>query len=119
MRFANAGHLPALVVDRSGGHRWLSARGLPLGLMPDAEYEQGEDLLAPGDLLVLFTDGFTEACDATEEEFGQERLVEVCVELRARPLAEISAQLEEKLNTFTAGAPPSDDRTLMLLRRHT
>ena len=117
LRFANAGHLPALVVDRAGGHRLLSARGLPLGLLPGAEYEQGEDLLAPGDLLVLFTDGFTEACDEAEEEYGQERLLEACVEFRARPLAEIAAKLEEGLNTFTAGAPPSDDRTLMLLRR--
>jgi sigma-B regulation protein RsbU (phosphoserine phosphatase) len=117
LRFANAGHLPALVVDRAGGHRWLSARGLPLGLLPAAEYAQGEDLLAPDDLLVLFTDGFTEACDSAEEEFGQERLVEACVEFGACPLAEIAAHLEERLAAFTAGAPPSDDRTLMLLRR--
>ena len=117
LRFANAGHLPALVVGRAGDHRWLRARGLPLGLMPAAEYEQGEDLLAPGDLLVLFTDGITEACDDAEEEFGQERLLEACAEFRARPLAEIAAQLEEKLVRFTAGAPLSDDRTLMLLRR--
>jgi serine phosphatase RsbU (regulator of sigma subunit) len=85
--------------------------------MPAAEYEQGEDLLAPGDLLVLFTDGITEACDEAEEEFGQERLLEACVEFRACPLAEIAAQLEERLARFTTGAPLSDDRTLMLLRR--
>ena len=71
LRFANAGHLPALVVDGAGGHRWLSARGLPLGLLPAAEYEQGEDLLAPGDMLVLFTDGFTEACDRGDDELDQ------------------------------------------------
>ncbi len=119
LRFANAGHLPALVVDRSGGHRFLFARGIPLGLLPTAEYEQGEVLLSPGDMLVLFTDGLTEACDRAEVEFGQERLVEACVELRVLPLAEIATRLEEKLNAFTAGAPPSDDRTLMLLRRLT
>jgi sigma-B regulation protein RsbU (phosphoserine phosphatase) len=117
LRFANAGHVPALVVEAGGGHRWLRARGFPLGLMPGAKYERGEEKLAPGELLVLLTDGFTEAFSETGEEFGQERVLEACLEFRDRPLAEIAAHLEKKVDAFTGGAPPSDDRTLMLLRR--
>jgi sigma-B regulation protein RsbU (phosphoserine phosphatase) len=117
LRFANAGHLPALVVSGAGGHRWLKSHGLPLGLMPAAAYEPGEDSLAPGDLLVLFTDGFTEAFNEADEEFGQDRLVEVCQENVQHPLEEIASRIEESVTAFTAGAPPSDDRTLILLRR--
>jgi serine phosphatase RsbU (regulator of sigma subunit) len=117
LRFASAGHLPALVVERGGGHRRLRARGFPLGLVPDSEYEQGEDLLAPGETLVLFTDGFTEACNQAEEELGEACLVEVCARSAESPLAEVVARIEEKVAAFTAGAPLSDDRTLVLLRR--
>ena len=117
LRFASAGHLPALVVERGGGHRRLRARGFPLGLVPDSEYEQGEDLLAPGETLVLFTDGFTEACNQAEEELGEACLVEVCARSAESPLAEVVARIEEKVAAFTAGAALSDDRTLVLLRR--
>jgi phosphoserine phosphatase RsbU/P len=117
LRFANAGHLPALVVDRSGGHRWLRARGLPLGLLPVTVYELGEGLLEPGDLLVLFTDGYTEASSPADEEFGENRLLEACGYCAGRPPVEVADRIEEAVQAFTAGAPLSDDRTLVLLQR--
>jgi sigma-B regulation protein RsbU (phosphoserine phosphatase) len=85
--------------------------------MATAEYEPGETLLEPGELLVLYTDGFTEAFNAREEEFGQERLAQLCAGSAAKPLEEISNGIQEAVRAFTANAPPSDDRTLMLLRK--
>lgn len=117
LRCANAGHFPPLVIDGDGGHRWLRGGGVPLGLLPEATYEQIDIELEPGDLLVLYTDGFTEAESPQGEEFGAQRLVEACAELARRPLAELTAELERRLDAFTAGAPLSDDRTLVLLRR--
>jgi serine phosphatase RsbU (regulator of sigma subunit) len=117
LRFANAGHLPSLVIASDGGHRWLRARGLPLGLLPSTDYELGETILAPGDLLVLYTDGFTEALNPAGEEFGEHRVLEVCLRAARLPLPEIVTALELKVTEFTHGAALSDDRTLLLLRR--
>lgn len=117
LRFANAGHLPAIVIARDGNHRWLRAGGIPLGLLPSARYELGETALAPGDLLVLYTDGFTEALSPSGEEFGRDRVLDVCLRAAALPLPDIVAALEGEVTAFTVGAPVSDDRTLVLLRR--
>lgn len=117
LRYANAGHLPALLLGSDGSCRWLERTGLPLGLLPGATYPEAEVTLDHGDLVVLYTDGYTEAESPAGEEFGQQRLLAACAELRDRPLPELAAALDGTLETFTAAAPLSDDRTLLLLRR--
>ncbi|MCU0291791.1 MAG: SpoIIE family protein phosphatase [Thermoanaerobaculaceae bacterium] len=117
LQFANAGHLPALVLASDGSCRWLERTGLPLGLLPGATYPEAEVVLGRGDLLVLYTDGYTEAESPAGEEFGQQRLLAACAELRDHPLPELAAALDGTLERFTAAAPLSDDRTLLLLRR--
>jgi len=117
LRFANAGHLPGLVIDRDGGHRWLRASGIPLGLLPLAQYEPGVTSLALGDLLVLYTDGFTEALSPSGEELGREGVLDVCRRAANLPLPDIVTALEGAVTAFTGGAAASDDRTLVLLRR--
>jgi sigma-B regulation protein RsbU (phosphoserine phosphatase) len=67
--------------------------------------------------VVLYTDGYIEAESPAGEEFGQQRFLTACTEGRDRPLPELAAALDATLEAFTAAAPLSDDRTLLLLRR--
>jgi phosphoserine phosphatase RsbU/P len=115
--WANAGHDPALLVRYDGGREWLEPTGLPLGLIEGAAYTTRETALGPGDLLVLYTDGYTEALNPQSEEFGSDRLAESCSVRRSDALAAIARALELELDSFCAGSPASDDRTLVMVRR--
>lgn len=117
LHWANAGHNPGLVVRHDGTRQWLESTGLPLGLMDDATYHTLHSSLAPGDLLVLYSDGYTEATNGDLEEFGADRLAEACAGLRNEPLEIIARALERELDVFAAGSAPSDDRTLVMIRR--
>lgn len=117
LRYASAGHNPALVVRAGGAEEQLASTGMPLGLVEQATYRGAERALAPGDLLVVYTDGIVEACDADGAEYGLERLTALCRDRRAEPLEELHAAVEADLSAFAAGTPFEDDRTLLLLRR--
>ena len=114
---ANAGHNPTLVVRAGGATELLGATGVPLGLMPESAYREQEIELGPGDLLVLYSDGFVEPVNAAEEEFGLARLSAALVAGREQPLAELSHGVETAVRAFVGGEPDADDRTLVLLRR--
>lgn len=115
--FANAGHNPAILLRADGRHELLGAQGPPLGLFPGTAYSSDARTLAPGDLLVLYTDGVTEAANPEEDEFGLDRLVALVREAAARPVAEVEAAICEGLAAFAAGVPFHDDRTVVVLRR--
>ncbi|HEX2164877.1 MAG TPA: SpoIIE family protein phosphatase [Thermoanaerobaculia bacterium] len=117
MELVNAGHNPPLVVRAGGAVEELEAGGFPLGLVPESDYESAAPALAPGDVLVLYTDGIVEAEDPAGEQYGSERLTELCRRARGGTAAEIAAALEEDLARFTAGAVQGDDRTYVILRR--
>ena len=117
VRWANAGHNAGLVVRSDGAVETLGATGPPLGLVPGARRQGAELALGSGDLLVLYTDGVTEAMDRTEAEYGTERLAALCVDHRARPLPELARALEDDLVRFAGGVPFHDDRTVVLARR--
>jgi serine phosphatase RsbU (regulator of sigma subunit) len=117
VRYASAGHNPALLVRAEGRVEWLGSTGLPIGLLVDRRYRQREFSLAGGDLLALYTDGITELRDPEGEEFGTERLAGVLRASRERPLPEVVAELERAMAAFARGVPYDDDRTLVLLRR--
>jgi sigma-B regulation protein RsbU (phosphoserine phosphatase) len=101
----------------------LASTGPPLGLIAGATRAGADAVLAPGDLLVLYTDGLTEATaeprggEADEEEYGEPRLAALCSDLRRLPLDEMVHGIEEDLVRFTGGALFRDDRTLVLARR--
>lgn len=118
LRYANAGHNPGLLVRTSGDAETLGPTGMPLGLMPDGDYEAGEVTLAPGDILYLYTDGITEPADPDDEEYGLERLTEVCVRHRDASLAELATAIDNNLEDFVRGEPFPDDRTFVIARRH-
>jgi serine phosphatase RsbU (regulator of sigma subunit) len=117
VRFCNAGHLPGLVLRDDGSTDWLGNGGPPLGLLPGATYASGESNLGPGDLLVIYSDGITEAVDPDDEMYGRERLAEVCARHRQVPLGELAGAIESDLAAFVRGVPYHDDRTVVLLRR--
>jgi len=117
LRWANAGHDPALLIHSTGGREWLEPTGLPLGLIEGAEYRTLETALGPGDLLVLYTDGFTEALSAQSEEFGSDRLAESCAALQGEALEVIARGLEREVDAFCGASPATDDRTLVMVRR--
>ena len=117
LSYTNAGHCPGLLVRADGAVQRLEANGMPLGLFPVVEYERVEVTLAPGDLVLLYTDGITEAANPAGDEFGLERL-QAAVQKHARePLVALAVAIETVVEVFADGTPFGDDRTLVLLRR--
>ncbi len=114
--FSNAGHNPPLLLHADGRAEWLSEGGLPLGVLEDSSYEERPTPLATGDVLVLYTDGVTEAANEHEEEFGVERL-EALVRAKAhRPAAEIVESIRTQVDAFTGERHLNDDLTLLVAR---
>ena len=117
LRYANAGHNPALLVRASGEVERLLATGTPLGVLPAARYTVAEVTLAQGEFLVLYTDGIVEATNPDDEEYGLERMIETVLRHRGESLDRLARALNADLETFVRGIPFADDRTLVLLRR--
>jgi serine phosphatase RsbU (regulator of sigma subunit) len=117
--YASGGHDPPLWFQaETGGTQWLSARGFVLGAFPEVEPEERAIDLGPGDLLVFYTDGVTEARSPSRDLFGEERL-RATVEAHARGGALRTQQaLVGELEAFKAGTPQSDDLTLLIVSRH-
>lgn len=115
--YVNAGHNPPYLLRASGEIETLTLGGLPIGLMPAMSYEQGEVELGVGDLLVLFTDGVTEAVDAEGDEFGEAKVEELS---RAHATAGAEAVLDAIANAvaeFSRGLPQADDITMVVVKR--
>lgn len=117
LTYANAGHNEGLVLRHDGSMDILDSTGPPIGLVDPADYRADKTHIDPGDLLILYTDGITEAFNPEDEEFGMDRLSEVCREHRAEPLENLVELLDISLDRFVRGVPYGDDRTLVLLRR--
>jgi len=117
LAYTNAGHNPPLLLRAGGAIELLAAQGPPLGLLAQAAFGSAMVELAPGDLLVVYTDGVTEASDPEDQEFGLERLKAICRAQGPAPLPQLSQALHEELATFVRGVPFLDDRTLLVLRR--
>lgn len=117
LRFTNAGHNAGLLVRGDGAIERLSSTGVPLGMLPEAPFKAGEVEVAPGELVVIYTDGIVEAADPDDEEYEIGRLEEVCRKERASELPAIAKAIDRDVEKFARGVPYADDRTLVLLRR--
>ena len=117
MKYVSAGHNPPLLVRAGGGFEELGVGGVILGILAMAKYEEAYAKMERGDVLVLFSDGVTEAADPDDNEFGEERLAEMVHNLRDRPAAEIVEEIHKAVHVFTQGAPPADDITVVIARR--
>ena len=88
-----------------------------MGIMPSAEYESYRVQLKPGDVLVLYSDGVTEATNPLGEEFEEDRLAEIVRLNRQRPPDEIVEAITRAVSDFSAGAAVADDLTLVVAKR--
>jgi sigma-B regulation protein RsbU (phosphoserine phosphatase) len=115
LTYCNCGHNPPLVIRGDGAREKLTLTGLPLGVMPDAEYGTRAIVLAPGDRLFLYTDGVTEASTENGAEFGEERLEAAIDELRHSPARNMVEDMVQRVDAFASGAPQADDITCLAL----
>ena len=117
VEYCNAGHNPPLVIRKNGTVEKLTAGGIILGIMPKFAYQEATSHLDPGDTLVLFSDGVTEAMLDVDEEFGEDRLAEAVLASNAATSNDLVQDILKAVLTFTKGAPPADDITVVLARR--
>jgi len=136
LRYINAGHPPPLLFERGAkraapaptlsawrppegdafGARLLETGGPVLGLLPAASYESEKITLNGGDLLVVYSDGLTEAWNQADEEFGEDRLYRVIAQNLDRPADEIQRLVLEAVKSFVGPRPFEDDLTLLVVR---
>jgi sigma-B regulation protein RsbU (phosphoserine phosphatase) len=112
--YSNAGHNPPLLVRADGTTALLSEGGMVLGIFPDNAYEQAEVPIGPGDRLVFYTDGITEARDGAGDEYGEDRLKDAALRTRAESIEAMKDTLMAEVNRFTGGKF-DDDATLIVV----
>ena len=118
LRYSNAGHNPPYRIGPGGLAEPLEQKGgTPLGLFPWEQYGAGSVQLNPGDALFLYTDGVPEATNLAMEDFSDGRMLDVLHEAGALPSREMIDMVNSRLMAFTAGAPQSDDITMVAVRR--
>ena len=114
-RFASAGHWGPVHVPRHGPARLLHARGFPVGVMEDVDYEEHAVRLAPGDRLYLYSDGLPEATDPSGEQFDYPRILATLVRFRHRPLGAGLAKLAERVQEWRGQPRLEDDLSVLAL----
>jgi sigma-B regulation protein RsbU (phosphoserine phosphatase) len=118
VQYAVGGHNPPYIISPDGGVREVcTAKGGPVvGLMEYAQYETVTCQLAPGEGMLVFTDGVTEAIDKAEEFFSEERLVEFLAANSTATAEKLVSDLHRMVEVFAAGMPQADDITVLALR---
>ena len=114
--YVNAGHNRPVIIRRDGEIERLALTGIAIGLKRQFAFRQAEVTLAPGDLLVAFTDGLSESMNERREEWGEDELAIAALELSGRPVPAIVEGLIRGAERFAEGAPQHDDMTLIVLR---
>jgi phosphoserine phosphatase RsbU/P len=120
LTYVNAGHCPPILLrSAAAGHtveRLDQAGGTVVGLVPDVTYDQAQVHLCPGDLLVIYTDGFSEAMSPKLQEWGEQRLLQAVQSCDGLTAKDVISKIQQAADTFASGAPQSDDMTLVVLR---
>ncbi len=117
LSFLNAGHNPPLIVRAAGTMEQLDSGGLPLGIMPDANFREGRTQLQHGDVLVIYSDGVSESTNPRGEEFGPARLYEAVASNLAATASGLRDCIEAAITKFAQGTPSADDITLVIVKR--
>mgnify|MGYP000533374633 CR=1 FL=1 len=115
--FASAGHNQMLLCRNNGTFEELSAKGIPLGIMPDVNFQSCETHIEVGDRLFLYTDGVTEAEDLYMELYGKERLLTILSKYNDKSSIDTLNAIKSSLGQYTRGLESSDDITMISLRR--
>ena len=116
LSYSNAGHNPPFLMNAKGEVSFIEYGEQPLGMFPGTRYHQYHLLLEPGDIMVLYTDGVTEASDPDGVEFGKDRLVQAVRDNCARPARELIASLEMAVLEWTANRGATDDVTFFVIK---
>src|SRR3984893_16429395 len=117
LQYVNAGHYPPMVIRRDRSVIRLESGGPPIGMLPNWTYEEGAVQLDPGDLVLAYTDGVTEAVNPAGEEWGQEGLLRAVAEHDAQSADEMVEGIFQSMDEFSLGRQ-TDDATVIVLRVH-
>lgn len=116
--YVNAGHNPPLLYHPNGERELLEQGGIILGMLSNHNYQSAEIIFKPGDLFFGYTDGVNEAINPQEEEFGEERLIEVVRTHRKQSPQKIADAMWQSISTFSQNQLQEDDVTMLILKRH-
>ena len=114
--YVNAGHVPPLIRRQSGALEGLGSANFPVGMFPDAEYESARVKLDPGDFLVIYTDGVSEANNIHNEMFEEARLRQIMETFNGQTVEELAQTIRDGVKAFTQGAAQSDDITVLAIQ---
>ena len=114
--YTNAGHNEPLLVRADGSLEKLSAGGTVLGAFEWARYEEAATTLAPGDLLVIFSDGLSEAQNTLGEEYGEDRLAQFAIAHRQSAADELRRALFQEIDHWSEGQERGDDQTVVIVK---
>ncbi len=117
LTYCNAGHLPPICLRAGGQVLELAATEPALNIVRWESFRRHEFQTEPGDLLLLYTDGLTETENAQGQQFGVDRVISSLTRHRDQPLNVLQERILTEVRSFAAGRPPTDDRTLILVRR--
>lgn len=116
-QYVNAGHSEGIVLRAAGSVDLLDSTGMPIGLLPKREYEARAFKLEPGDTMLLYSDGVTDACTVDNDEFGLERTINTLRASSHLPAPAILDALIAAIDEHAGGAPQFDDITAMVVKR--
>ncbi len=115
--FASGGHTPALLMaGKKGKAIELRSRGIALGVLPEIQLEEHRTTIHPGDMLVAYTDGVTEAMQADYTEWGTERFIDALCDVYDRPIPSVVEGILDAIERFVGDAPQHDDLTFWILK---
>jgi sigma-B regulation protein RsbU (phosphoserine phosphatase) len=116
LAYTNAGHNPPLLLDKDGNTRFIERGGLPLGMFRDTRYYEYYLSIEPGQVLVLYTDGVTEAANKAGEEYGRERLARAVLDAQNLSAREMISRLHKDVIDWTQGQGADDDITFFIIK---
>ena len=116
LTFSNAGHSPALLFRDGEPVAELKAHGVPVGILKESTYRSSSVPIHPGDVIVLYTDGFPEAHNVQTEQFGTDRLIEIVAACRDSSPEEILERVFAEVDCFTEGRSQFDDMTMVVFK---
>src|SRR5262252_1430773 len=119
LTYSNGGHNPPALIRSGGEVPKRDVGGLPIGVMQNSAYREGQIEFRPGEVLIIYSDGITESINDEGEEFGEARLIDVARRYADRSAAGLRDRLDEALSRFVGSAAPVDDMTLMIVKRCT
>ena len=115
--YSNGGHNAPIFVRRGGEVERLDKGGLPIGMMQGVVYQESSVAFDHGDVLVIYSDGITESINEREEEFDEDRLIQVVKDNLGRSASGVRDRIDEALSRFVGTTAPVDDMTLMIIKR--